>query len=304
MTPPQGSSRGPRPARTAIPAAMRAAGPLGGLVTVVGGSLQLAPGCDRETASSLVLLDRTAFPGDGGGTDRIAGQMLLRWAAEANLGQDPRLVAAAAVRRTRALTALAAQGHSVVRLAATPEWRLAIGLRNPASAQETGPARHGTYGWPVIPGQALKGLTGAWASRAGADPADIRRTLGSPRAGGTSPDDGQAGTVRFLDALPAGRPVNVTVDILTVHAKLYYDAMTTAAGEVPPPAEHYQPVPVEFLAVTGPFAVDLVGGDASDTEMAAGWCTAAIEEEGAGARTAAGYGIVTVSPARPGNQAP
>lgn len=45
---------------------------------------------------------------------------------------------------------------------ASPEWRLAVGLGR-ENALETGFTFHRLYGFPYIPGSALKGLTQAWA---------------------------------------------------------------------------------------------------------------------------------------------
>jgi CRISPR-associated protein Cmr6 len=227
----------------------------------------------------------------------------------------------------------------VVRLHAEPEWRLAIGLGNKANAHEIGISLHGTYGCPIIPGSSLKGLAAAWAADSDADPAEVRRVLGSPRrdiataAGSTSSavtsdaaadrkgaspqpspaalhsgSDDEApgatqpsaarGTVRFLDAIPAGRPVTVIVDVLTPHVKPYYDNKGDgAADSLVPPAEYHNPVPVNFLTVSGTYAVDLYGQDGHDVETAASWLTEAGEELGAGAKSAAGYGYLTFGPA-------
>ena len=127
-----------------------------------------------------------------------------------------------------------------IRLRAEPEWRLAVGLGNGANAHEIGLALHGTYGWPVIPGSALKGLAAAWAASSGGIDADvIRRVLGTPRrddvrAPAVDPAGAARGDVRFLDAIPAGQPVTVEADVLTPHVKPYYDG--AAAGTPVPPA--------------------------------------------------------------------
>ena len=99
----------------------------------------------------------------------------------------------------------------------------------------------------------------------------------------------------FLDALPAAGPAPVAIDVLTPHVKPYYDS--TAAGSRKPPAppgEYHSPVPVYFLTVTGPYAVDLVGRDPDHLEFAAGWLIDAGAELGVGAKTAAGYGYLTL----------
>jgi CRISPR-associated protein Cmr6 len=250
-------------------------------------------------SNALVMLSRIAVfetgrPGEPG-ADQVkladAGKRALtRWAVDRKLGQDAGLVAAVAGRRELALRSLS--GHRTSRykrLLATPEWRLAVGHGNKANAHEIGLALHGTYGWPVIPGSSLKGLALAWArSCPEADEDAVRRVFGT-----TS----RMGSVRFLDAIPAGKPVTVEADVLTPHVKPYYDAVASGSGSVVPPAEYHNPVPVMFLTVTGTYAVDLYGPDQKDIDLAARWLREAGDELGAGAKTAAGYGYLSVGPA-------
>ena len=99
--------------------------------------------------------------------------------------------------------------------------------------------------------------------------------------------------MRFLDAIPDGRPVPVVVDVMTPHVKPYYDRLAAGSAFVPP-AEYHSPVPLTFLTVRGGFAVDLYGASAKDVELAAQWLTEAGEELGAGAKTAAGYGYMAL----------
>jgi CRISPR-associated protein Cmr6 len=305
--------RQPAPARAApspdaAPGRIRAAGPFGAVI-----------GLDRETrgagesyrldgrpapdsgSNALVVLNRIAFFDHDAGKLHDGGKRaLLRWACEHKLGQGDGLVADVARRREAALHALAAGPRSwhVIRLRAEPEWRLAVGLGNSANAHEIGLALHGTYGWPVIPGSALKGLAAAWAASSGGIDADvIRRVLGTPRRDIRAPAVGglagaARGTVRFLDAIPAGHPVAVEADVLTPHVKPYYDG--AAAGKPVPPAEYHNPVPLTFLTVRGAYAVDLYGTASEDVGLAAEWLAKAGDELGAGAKTAAGYGYLSV----------
>lgn len=254
-------------------------------------------------SNALIMVNRIGIyeagrPGQPG-TGRIklakAGKRaLIRWACEEKLGQDAELVAAVERRRDLALRAMRRdEGHrlcSFVRLLATPEWRLAAGLGNNANAHEVGLSLHGTYGWPVIPGSSLKGLALAWArSSPEVKPDDVERVFGTTR---------HVGSVRFLDAIPVGRPVAVEADVLTPHVKPYYDSVASGTGRpLIPPAEYHNPEPVTFLTVRGTYAVDLYGPDQEDLKLAAGWLRQAGDELGAGAKTAAGYGYLTVEPA-------
>lgn len=273
-----------------MPDTIRAAGPIGSVVTVAGEALTGPCGTD---ANSLVILNRLAFLGPARLED-AGKRALLKWACTHKLGQDNQLVAAVASRREAALAALTRRGSHCLRLRAQPEWRLAVGLGDKANAHEIGLALHGTYGWPVIPGSALKGLAAAWASASGADGDQIRQVLGGPRPGAADRTAAR-GSVCFLDAIPARRPVSVVADVLTPHVKPYYDSIATGKAPVAAPAEYHNPVPVMFLTVSGAYAVDLYGSDADDLELAAQWLISAGYELGAGAKTAAGYGYLTVS---------
>ena len=86
-------------------------------------------------ASPLILLRRIAAVDRHGVLDDKSELALLQWAEKSRLGQSPELIQRVAQRRTRALAELRALGHTVIRLRAEPEWRLAVGLG------ATGPTR-------------------------------------------------------------------------------------------------------------------------------------------------------------------
>jgi CRISPR-associated protein Cmr6 len=255
-----------------------------------------------DHANALILMRRVAFVDGDGAIDKKGAQALLRWAVDQRLGQDPGLLATVAARRSAALATLRRRGHTVVRLRVAPEWRLAVGLGNRGNPHEIGLSLHGTYGWPIIPGSSVKGLTVAWAEglvRSGVlEAAVLDELFGTPRPRRAGPPDpaqpAGRGSVRFLDAIPAGAPVMVTADVVTPHAQPYYAAAERGADPVPP-AEHHQPIPSEFLVVSGgEFAVDLVG-PADGVRLTAGWCAEAFDELGMGGKTGAGYGYATVT---------
>jgi CRISPR type III-B/RAMP module RAMP protein Cmr6 len=297
---------------------VKAAGPLGKVIEA--DSTRINPGRDypdRFTfgsgANSLIMMNRIAFFDDRKDELDAEGQSaLLRWADKNQLGQHSELLGWFTARRNVALTELSRQGLTVRRFRAEPEWRLAAGLGNKANPYEIGLSLHGTYGWPVIPATSLKGLAAAWAVASGAGHRDVRRVLGTPRldvppapALKYNPDDSERlageppaarGTVCFLDAIPAAKPVDVQLDVLTPHVKPYYDDIATGKNPPRPPAEYHNPVPVKFLTVRGTFAVDLYGEDPDDVDLAAGWLTEAASELGAGGKTAAGYGYLIMTP--------
>jgi CRISPR type III-B/RAMP module RAMP protein Cmr6 len=287
-------------------------------------------------ASALIMLHRVAFFDDRQHKlDETGERALLRWATEHRLGQDDELTAHVAARRAMAVAQLRRQGMHALRLHALPEWRLVVGLGNKTNAYEIGLSLHGSYGWPVIPGSSLKGLAAAWAVASRADPAHVCRVLGWPRSdvsaptlspesavspapemapaqeAAADPDFGQPGggqagagkkrlggrgSVCFLDAIPAGSPAQVDVDVLTPHVKDYYENTAVRGSREPvPPAEYHNPVPVHFLTVAGAFAVDLYGPSRDDVKQAAQWLTAAGDRLGVGGKTAAGYGYLAIT---------
>jgi CRISPR-associated protein Cmr6 len=260
----------------------------------------------ERTSNARILLHRTAFPDHEDPHQRhLDARPVLGWAERNDLGQPKKLVAAVAARRTAALKDLSHQGYTVQRLTLEPVTRLAVGHGDHANPYEAGLALHGTYGWPCLPGSSLKGMADAYArSQAGdgdrpVSVEDRSAVLGAPRPTQEVPgaprqtDTGQParqGQVQFLDALPARSPVTVTRDVLTPHVQPYYTWIAERGDPVVPPAEHYHPVPVEFLTVSkGEFAVDLVGDELA-VMLAAEWVQAAVDELGLGAKTAAGYG--------------
>lgn len=282
----------------------QAAGPLGAVIETDGRAVKARYGYQLEAdANALIMLYRLAFPefDREGAVRRISedgSHALLRWATDSGLGQQAKHVREVAARREQAMLALQAAGHGIARLRAEPLWRMSVGLGNRGNAHEIGLSLHGTYGWPVIPGSSLKGLTAAWAAQSAASNDDVARIFGGPRIGATDREQGKAdaarGTVRFLDAVPASARVKVMLDVLTPHVKPYYDSTAMDSRRNPvPPAEHHNPVPVYFLTVSGAFAVDLYGPE-DDVGQAVQWLIEAGDELGAGAKTAAGYGYLKV----------
>ena len=195
--------------------------------------------------------------------------------------------------------------------------RLLIGHGN-ASPTDVGFTVHQTWGVPVIPGSALKGLLAHYVEAVyGPDPAnpndDDRASyvgvtwnngrivhgpgavygalFGAPAA---DQDDGcglgeRAGCVVFHDAwlVPDGvKTLPVAPDVLTVHQKEYYDSNGQSL-----PNDYGSPVPVAFLTVRPQtkFLVAL-SGDPAWTEFAMTMLRDALAEWGVGGKTAAGYG--------------
>ena len=178
---------------------------------------------------------------------------------------------------------------------ATTLGRLVIGL-GAESVLENAITLHRTYGVPVIPGSALKGLAAAYARNRLEDEAwhvktdqqgkivhmgEAYKTLFG--------DTASAGYVTFFDALyvpgSATGDKPLALDVVTVHHPDYYQ------GKDSPPADWDSPNPVPFVSVRGgvKFLVALDGPD-EWVEAAFAILERALAEEGIGAKTNSGYG--------------
>lgn len=170
------------------------------------------------------------------------------------------------------------------------EGRVAVGL-GAESVLETAVTLHRVYGVPFIPGTALKGMAAAYARRFldgdWALSGDAYKTVFG--AGGHT---GQAGYVTFFDALyipgssTTGRPLEP--DVLTVHHPSYYQSGAKA------PADWDSPNPVAFVSATGAYLLALGGPSEAWIERTFELLAAALKEIGVGAKTASGYGRMTV----------
>lgn len=201
--------------------------------------------------------------------------------------------------------------------------RLLVGHGN-ASATEVGLSVHHTWGVPVIPGSALKGLcahyTAATYGRqvAAGDRRNERAPFGGPqwderrRRIEASPGDyyralfgvadapdaaSSAGLVFFHDALyvpgSSAGDTPFAVDVLTVHQRSYYgqDKETDGVAGRSWPNDYDSPNPVGFISVKPCTKFLLaVGGNPDWASLALDLLTEALREWGAGGKTSAGYG--------------
>lgn len=156
--------------------------------------------------------------------------------------------------------------------------RLLIGYGR-ANAVETSLTFHHTWGVPVIPGSALKGIARARATLNGQlDEAALQRAFG---------DLGQRGQLVFYDAIPDQGRFELGLDVLTPHAREYYEGHA-------PPADWLSPSPHTFLTIIKTTFVFVIGvlGSTDPRELSEGvkLLKGALEDDGVGAKTAAGYG--------------
>ena len=170
--------------------------------------------------------------------------------------------------------------------------RLAVGLAN-GVVENAGLTLHRRFGYPLIPGSAVKGLAADGAVDLQAD-AKLRRVILGAEDGEADGASGQAGAVSFLAAV--AEQAKLELDILTPHYSRYY-----GGSDNPEALDDELPVPNVFpvVAAGAKFRFDLLlipgrslgGFQVKDVlDAAQKWLTHALEEFGVGAKTRAGYG--------------
>ncbi|MBX3155230.1 MAG: type III-B CRISPR module RAMP protein Cmr6 [Deltaproteobacteria bacterium] len=159
--------------------------------------------------------------------------------------------------------------------------RVVIGL-GAGGVLETGIHLEHTWGVPVLPGSALKGIAAAAAHRLAEDASWHRGGDSFRHLFGTT-DDRAAVIFHDAWAVPGAPRPMLEPDVMTVHHAAYY------GGKDVPPADTDSPTPIAFVTTTGSFLV-AVEGDPD-------WCDAALlllrqglAELGIGAKTTSGYG--------------
>ena len=214
---------------------------------------------------------------------------------------DALLLEALLERRRITLDAMGAS-----RLAMTTRGPMTLHLSRSGALENAGIALHPIYGFVYLPGSGIKGMVRAWAETVWApaqDDADaawrqIERAFGwSPGSerhkkawrpeAVPPPEDAAAGRLVFHDAWPCRWP-GMIIDIINNHHPGYYAGRHDSG-------DWENPVPVYFLAVdageTFEFALSARSSEDADALSLAGdWLQHALVVDGAGAKTAAGYG--------------
>lgn len=193
-------------------------------------------------------------------------------------------------------------GFETESFSAKPEWRVVSGLGG-ASVYETSITLHHLYGFPYLPGSAVKGVTRSWlvSESLGGDEKEAGQDEGFLRLfGGKKGDKSQRGSVIFFDAFPQENP-EIEVDIMTPHNSEYYGSRNKA------PADYYEPIPIPFLTVgkKTAFRFTLAVQPGDNVEITSGAFAGkkvldvarmglekALKEQGIGAKTAVGYGFM------------
>jgi CRISPR-associated protein Cmr6 len=186
------------------------------------------------------------------------------------------------------------------------DWRLILGLGT-ESVVETSMTLHPVYGFPYIPGQAVKGITRNWIIQSlfKGERKEEQALEGSMlfcRIFGCTKDKGllkkdYQGEVIFFDAFPVQSP-ELKMDIMNPHYSEYY------SGKDKPPADYFDPVPVPFLTVENTDYKFIIGINEKDNieyneaklgkgkmiDIVEKYLKEALTQHGIGAKTAVGYG--------------
>ncbi len=257
------------------------------------------------------------------------GLILTRYLAEQNdEGRDKRdlLIAACAASRDQSLIELYRRAFERWCAGLTgvkaeddvwtpPHTRLIVGLGN-KGVIEAGLRLHHTYGVPLIPGSALKGLSAHYCHEVyGAADDHYRRGKDYHNLLFGTTDD--SGVIRFEDAWmdpeslePADQ--GLLKDVMTPHHQKWQTDENVA------PTDFDSPVPVPFLSVAGRFHL-AVCWQGPEHDQAEAWTKramdllrAALAEWCVGGKTSSGYGRLTAEgqtkpiplAAKPGSSAP
>jgi CRISPR-associated protein Cmr6 len=190
--------------------------------------------------------------------------------------------------------------------------RLIVGLGS-ENVLETGITLHHTYGMPVLPGSALKGLAAHycdwfWGQRDLGEEADIQNKRW--RRGWREKDHeyhnllfgttDESGCIISHDGwfVPDSDPQPLKLDVMTPHHLNWLDGSVA-------PTDFDSPTPVPFLSVAGKFYVAVSWcGPTSDksrnwTEFALSLLRDALFHWGIGGKTTSGYGRLAVPPPPP-----
>lgn len=183
------------------------------------------------------------------------------------------------------------------------DWRLAIGLGS-ESVYETSINLHPIYGFPYIPGQAVKGIVRSWIIQEHFN-SDEKQAFqnevfcylfGSPKESILKKE--YQGSLVFFDAYPTSKP-KLKVDVMNPHYGTYYSDTTNTK----PPADYYNPVPIFFVTVEKTKfqfiigirdseneigRIDSIGGTYFD--LGKQFLNEALTQKGLGAKTSVGYG--------------
>ncbi len=197
--------------------------------------------------------------------------------------------------------------------------RVIVGLGS-ENVLEAGITLQHTYGLPVIPGSALKGLSAHYCDRvwgridsrfAKPTPANDEQYRKWIQGKGSKPEDNfhrllfgttdDSGCITFHDAwwVPDSDPHPLRLDVMTPHHSAYQH--DPGDPRLRAPTDFDSPTPVSFLSVSGAFRIAIAwAGPASDqsarwTALALSLLKQALADWGIGGKTSSGYGRLVES---------
>ncbi|NKB77114.1 MAG: type III-B CRISPR module RAMP protein Cmr6 [Gammaproteobacteria bacterium] len=190
------------------------------------------------------------------------------------------------------------------------DWHFITGTGNPHPV-ENGLTWHPIYGTPYLTGASVKGIVRSWVEQwqYKTEEQEEKRARLLEWFGSNTKDTGDAefkqaaGSVVFFDAIPL-EPVTLGVDVMTPHMGKWYEQGGDISNvETQPervPADWHDPTPIPFLVVKkasflfsvaprcGNFREDL------DMDLVMDCLANSLHWLGAGAKTATGYGQMSL----------
>lgn len=182
-----------------------------------------------------------------------------------------------------------AQEQGFRRLQGKLEGRLYIGVVRD-NALEAGVTVHHTYGMPMIPGSAVKGVCRAQGKAAGLSEQLLGWLFGAGGdAKGNNSEDTkeEAGLISFFDAwwVPSGNEKPFVSEVITPHHQKYYGS----DGEEPA-TDWDSPIPAAQIAVRGSFLFTWDGPE-KEALLVERLLQAALTQKGIGSKRSSGYGL-------------
>lgn len=169
--------------------------------------------------------------------------------------------------------------------------RLLIGLSG-AGMLETGCAIQHSYGVPYIPGSSVKGVVSAFARRqTGFSKEACDELFGAEAQPDALYPDGLSGVIAFHDAcwVPDSAPTPLVSEVVTTHHPKYY---ASEGGEEA--TDFDSPIPNAQIGVRGSFLFVIEGPGAAWLDLSLEMLKTALQQQGIGAKTRAGYGYFSL----------
>lgn len=199
----------------------------------------------------------------------------------------------------RYTTLIRSCGGEVQAFSTTSRFVSGLGNMHPV---ENGFTWHNILGTPYLPGSSVKGVLRDWVGHWCDDIEDKQKSINIWF--GSESGEKQTGNLIVFDALPL-KPVKLEIEVMTPHYGPYYqgkenDNLPENDVKKNPPADWYSPLPIPFLTVAAGqiFVFGLAPRQKNDIDIKRvfKWLAKALENIGAGAKAASGYGSFKYEP--------